>query len=319
MRTSRPLIGSSRAFMEVVSKIPQLARCDAGIFITGETGVGKEVCARAIHETGPRSRRLFQAVNCGAIPVELVENELFGHDRGAYTHAAVAQEGLVQAADGGTLFLDEIDSLPLLAQVKLLRFLQEKEYKPLGSGKTRRADVQVIAASNINIEKAVSEGRFRQDLYYRLNVIPITMPSLRERREDIPLLAIHFLTQYATRFDKPITGFSSLALQKLMAREWPGNVRELENVVARSVAFCENEVICPDDIQPTTNAAQSSKRSLREMKAEAVEQFERTHLQSLLITFRGNVTRAAEAARENRRSFTRLLSKYGIKAGDFRT
>jgi DNA-binding NtrC family response regulator len=317
-RTSRPLIGSSPAFLKAVSKIPQLARCGAGIFITGETGVGKEVCAHAIHELGPRARGPFQAVNCGAIPVELVENELFGHERGAYTNAAAAQEGLIQSADGGTLFLDEIDSLPLLAQVKLLRFLQEKEYKPLGSSRTRRADVQIIAASNINIEKAVSEGKFRQDLYYRLNVIPLSLPPLRQRREDIPLLANHFLAQYAIRFNKPITGFSAPALQKLTAHGWPGNVRELENAVARAVALCEGSIIDHKEILPVQEIAPVDRRSFREMKADAVTEFERAHLQGLLVAYRGNVTRAAVAAQENRRSFTRLLSKYGIKADDYR-
>jgi DNA-binding NtrC family response regulator len=317
-RTSRPLIGSSPAFLKAVSKIPQLANCGAGIFISGETGVGKEVCARAIHELGPRARGPFQAINCGAIPVELVENELFGHERGAYTHAAASQEGLIQAADRGTLFLDEVDSLPLLAQVKLLRFLQEKEYKPLGSNKTRRADVQIIAASNIDIEKAVSEGAFRRDLYYRLNVIPLVLPALRQRREDIPPLANYFLAQYAARFNKPVAGLTALAFQKLMAHNWPGNVRELENAVARAVALCESAVIDHKDIQLTNDPAPAGGRSFREMKAEAVTQFERAHLQALLVAHGGNVTRAAEAAQENRRTFTRLLNKYGIKAGDFR-
>ncbi len=315
---SRPLLGQSQAFLEAVSPIPLVAKCDASILISGETGTGKEVCAHAIHELSTRAARPFQAINCGAIPVELVENELFGHERGAYTHAATAQMGLIQASDGGTLFLDEIDSLPLVAQVKLLRFLQEKEFKPLGSTKTRHADVRIITATNVNVEKAVQEGRLRQDLYYRLNMIPILLPPLRERQEDIPLLAHHFLAQYSRKFEKTVVRFSPSALQKLLFHAWPGNVRELENVVARAVALTQHPVIECGNIMLTPRVEMKYNESFQEMKAKVVEQFERTYLQSLLIAHCGNITKAAEAAQKNRRAFFQLLRKHQINAEQFR-
>lgn len=189
----KQLIGENPAFLAEIKKIPIIAKCDASVLISGETGTGKELCARAIHYLSPRASKPFIPVNCGAIPVELVENELFGHKRGAFTGASTSQSGLIHEADGGTLFLDEIDCLPLLAQIKLLRFLQEKEYRPLGSTKMQKADVRVIAATNVDLEAVVREGKLRRDLYYRLNIIPLTLISLRERREDIPLLAHHFL------------------------------------------------------------------------------------------------------------------------------
>src|SRR5215813_1684731 len=207
------LIGRTPVFLAELKKIPLIARCDNHVLITGETGTGKEMFARAIHYLSPRSDKPFVPVNCGAIPVDLVENELFGHERGAFTGAHTAHAGLIEEAEGGTLFLDEIDSLPLLAQVKLLRFLQSKEYRPLGGTKTLKADVRIIAATNANLEEALKAGKIRQDLYYRLNVIPIRLPSLRDRLEDIPLLAKHFLARYAGEFNKPVTGFSPGAIE----------------------------------------------------------------------------------------------------------
>jgi DNA-binding NtrC family response regulator len=315
---TKMLIGESPAFLNVVKKIPLIAPTDATVLISGETGTGKEVCARAIHHFSPRANRPFVTVNCGAIPVELVENELFGHERGAYTHAASSQMGQIQAAEGGTIFLDEIDSLPLLAQVKLLRFLQEKEYKPLGSTKTKQADVRVITATNVNVEKAVSEGRMRQDLYYRLNILPILLPPLRERREDIPIFADNFLAKYSAEFRKSVYGFSPDAMQKLMLHDWPGNVRELEHVVARAIALSERSVIGGENVQLPGGIETSSHESFQSMKARMVEQFERTYLQSLLIAHQGNITKAAEAAQKNRRAFFELIRKYGINVKKYK-
>src|SRR5262245_26581914 len=191
------MVGQAPNFLAEIKKIPLIARCDGRVLISGETGTGKEMCARAIHYLSSRKSKPFVPVNCGAIPTELVENELFGHDRGAFTGANTAKAGLIEEAEGGTLFLDEIDCLPAMAQVKLLRFLQEKEYRRLGSAKTRHSDVRVIAASNAPLEEALRSGRIRQDLYYRLNVVSISLPPLRERRQDIPILAHHFLTKFA--------------------------------------------------------------------------------------------------------------------------
>src|SRR6478672_8152615 len=198
----KQLVGESACFLAHVKRIPLIARRDANVFIAGETGTGKELYARAIHYSSARASQPFMPVNCGAIPVDLVENELFGHERGAFTNAVALQTGLIEEASGGTLFLDETDCLPTLAQVKLLRFLQEREYRPLGSAKLRRANVRIIAASNLDLEEAVGNGKMRQDLFYRLNVISLALPPLRERREDIPLLVRHFLDKYASEFNK---------------------------------------------------------------------------------------------------------------------
>ncbi|MCI0337646.1 MAG: sigma-54 dependent transcriptional regulator [Acidobacteria bacterium] len=309
------LIGESPAFLEVVKKIPTIAPGDTTILISGETGTGKEVCARSIHRLSQRAERSFVAVNCGSIPIDLVESELFGHERGAFTGAVASKIGMIHEAEGGTLFLDELDSLPLLAQVKLLRFLQEKEYRAVGSTKTRYADVRVIAATNVNIDKAVREGKIRQDLYYRLNMIPIALPPLRERREDIPLLAATFLAQFAKKYGKHVYGFSSDALHKLCLYDWPGNVRELESVVGRALTFVEQPLIHSQDISLPGPAP----KSFQEMKEEMVQQFERTYIQSMLIAFDGNITKAAEAAQKDRRSFFELIRKLGIDVERFRT
>jgi DNA-binding NtrC family response regulator len=308
------LVGHSPAFVSEINKIPLVAKCDAGVMISGETGTGKELCARAIHNLSPRSGQPFIPVNCGAIPVELAENELFGHERGAYTGAGSAQPGLIQEADGGTLFLDEIDSLPLLAQVKLLRFLQEREFRPLGSTKTRHADVRVVTATNVNFEKAIKKGKLRQDLYYRLNVIPITLPPLRDRIEDIQLLADYFRAKFALDFNKHVTSFSSNALQKLLLHDWPGNVRELEHVVQRAVALCHLSIIRAEDIQLSAFSTSPVFESFKRAKDRAVSQFERNYLQSLLLAYQGNITKAAEAAQKDRRAFWELMRKHRIDA-----
>ena len=244
----KQLVGESPAFRAVVRKINRVAGCDASVLITGETGTGKELCARAIHYLSLRTGKPFIPVNCGAIPVDLVENELFGHVAGAFTGATTSSHGLIHEANGGTLFLDEVDSLAHQAQVKLLRFLQQKEYRQLGSTNTEHADVRILAASNMDLEQAVVQEKLRRDLYYRLNVIPITLPSLRDRKEDIPVLAKHFLKKYAAEYQKKVSGFSEEAIQKLLHYDWPGNVRDLENVVERSVIFAEQEVIQSADL-----------------------------------------------------------------------
>ncbi len=314
------LVGRSESFQEQLRKIPQVARCDASVLIAGETGTGKELFARAIHQLSRRANRKFIPVNCGAIPVDLVENELFGHERGAYTGASSAQPGLVAEADGGTLFLDEVDSLPLLAQVKLLRFLQEKEYRPLGSNRSRIADARVITATNIDIESAVRTGRLRQDLYYRLNIIALLLPPLRERRDDIPLLAEYFRGKYTSIFSKFVTGFGESAQRAMTAYDWPGNVRELEHAVERAVALCEHPLIGEPDLHIPTAATvdPAGAASFQRAKATAVAEFERTYLQSLLLANQGNISQAARVARKNRRAFWELLRKHHIDAREFK-
>jgi two-component system, NtrC family, response regulator GlrR len=318
----RHMVGESPAFLAAIEKVPLVARCDATVLISGETGTGKELVARAIHYLSPRAKKPFVAVNCGAIPPELVENELFGHERSAFTGATASQTGLIQEAEGGTLFLDEVDSLPLLAQVKLLRFLQEKEYRPLGAGRMLKADVRVVAAANSDLEGAVEAGRLRQDLYYRLSVIPLHLPALRERREDIPLLARHFLAKYAREMGQPARGLSPGALQTLLDHPWPGNVRELEHVVQRAVVLSQDqgEVGAGHVVLPRSrrSAARPAAEGFQQAKARAVAEFEAAYIRDLLLLHQGNISRAAKSAEKNRRAFWELIRKHGIDAESFR-
>jgi DNA-binding NtrC family response regulator len=312
------LVGESPTFLKEVNKIPPLAKCNASILISGETGTGKEVCARAIHYLGRWASKPFVPVNCGAIPAELVENELFGHERGAYTGARSAQVGLIQEADGGTLFLDEVDCLPLLSQVKLLRFLQEKEYRPLGSTKTCRADVRVIAATNADPEEAIRAGNLRRDLYYRLNVIPLVMPPLRERRGDIPLLARHFLAKYSDEFDKEVADFSPEAMQILVSYDWPGNVRELEHVVVRSIVLTARAVVGEADIALPLCVPSALQESFKRAKNRIIAEFERSYVERALLMNHGNISKAARAAQKSRRAFWELIRKHHIDVNDLK-
>jgi two-component system response regulator GlrR len=312
------LIGESKPFVAAVSKIPVVAKCDASILILGETGTGKEVLARAIHYLSTRSRKPFIPVNCGALPLELVENELFGHERGAYTNASTSRFGLIHEAEGGTLFLDEVDCLPTKAQVKLLRFLQNREYRQIGSAKNWKADVRIIAATNIDVESAVNEGRFRRDLYYRLNVIPLVLPPLRERHQDILLLAHHFLTKYTAEFGRPARRFSFEAIQELMSYDWPGNVRELEHIVERAVVFSDQPVIQREDLFLPNRAAAPQFEPFQKAKDRAIEQFEKAYLERLLVTFQGNITKAAGAAHKHRRAFWQLVRKHNLDVNSLR-
>ncbi|HKG79013.1 MAG TPA: sigma-54 dependent transcriptional regulator [Pyrinomonadaceae bacterium] len=312
------MVGQAPNFLAEIKKIPLIARCDSRVLISGETGTGKEMCARAIHYLSPRKSRPFVPVNCGAIPTELVENELFGHDRGAFTGANSAKAGLIQEAEGGTLFLDEIDCLPAMSQVKLLRFLQEKEYRRLGSSKVRQADVRVLAASNAPLEEALESGRVRQDLYYRLNVLSISLPPLRERRMDIPTLAQHFVAKFAAELDDRVTRISAQALQKLTFNDWPGNVRELEHAIERAVMFCATATIEESDIVlPATHTRQQGE-SFQEAKAKVIEQFEKEYIQNLLLSHQGNISKAAQAANKNRRAFWELIRKHQMDVRAFK-
>jgi DNA-binding NtrC family response regulator len=308
----RQLVGESEAFLTEIEKLPLVAKCDASVLITGDTGTGKELCARAIHYLSPRASQSFLPVNCGAIPAELIENELFGHASGAFTGAKTSQRGLIDEANGGTLFLDEVDCLPLMSQVKLLRFLQEREYRPLGATKTCKADLRVIAATNVDCETAVREGKLRQDLYYRLNVIQLKLPALRERRDDIPLLAHHFLNKYAIEFNKQVSAFSPDAIQKLILYEWPGNVRELEHVIMRAVVLCTKTIICASSIAIPGAEPLPPPESFQEAKNRLVEQFEKTYIKGLLLSNHCNISKSAKAAQKNRRAFWELIRKHHI-------
>jgi DNA-binding NtrC family response regulator len=244
---------------------------------------------------------------------------LFGHERGAYTSASTLQRGLIEEANGGTFFLDEIDCLPALAQVKLLRFLQEKEYRPIGSARARRADVRIIAASNLKLEEAVENGTMRQDLYYRLNIISLNLPPLRERREDIPLLTAHFNRKYSREFDTESLSLTPETLHSLLAHSWPGNVRELEYVIQRAIVLGEAPAIGAADPKSASTAWGASRESLREAKAQAIALFEKNYLQGVLSASRGNITRAAEMAKKNRRAFWQLIHKHKIDVKKFKS
>lgn len=307
------LIGKHPAFMNAIQTIPLIAESDLPLLITGPTGTGKELCARGVHNLSKRQNFPFIAVDCGAIPDHLFENELFGHARGAFTDAHTDQKGLAAIANGGTLLLDEIDALSLGAQAKLLRFLQERAYRPLGSEKFVKADVNVIAATNRDIERHVQEKMFRSDLYFRLNVLRIELPPLCERGSDIELLARQFLHVYCSthRVQK---SFSPAALRKLESYEWPGNVRELLNVVQRAAVLCDGAYILPSHIPLAfpEESTEPSRAGFQSARSKAIEAFEKRYVESLLAKHKGNVTRAALEAGKDRRAFGRLKKKYNI-------
>jgi two-component system, NtrC family, response regulator GlrR len=310
----KQLVGESPALVEQIRKIPRMAASEACILVTGETGTGKELCARAIHYLSPRGTGPFVPLNCGAIPVDLVENELFGHEAGAYTGANTAHAGVIREADGGTLFLDEIDSLPLPAQVKLLRFLQEREYRPLGASRFRQANVRVIAALNGDPAQLLADGRLRRDLFYRLNVLPVCLPPLRQRKEDIPLLAGHFLAKHAARSPGLARDIAPAALRKLALYDWPGNVRELENVIERAVVLSADGVIQSREIDlPLAAEPGPEVESFNQLKARLISDFEQDFLRTLLTRYHGNIAQAARAAQKNRRAFFQLMRKHHIR------
>jgi DNA-binding NtrC family response regulator len=309
------LIGRAPEFVKTLSRIPAVARSGSPVLITGETGTGKELCARAVHHLGPRRRHPFIPVDCGALPDHLFENEVFGHARGAFTDARSDQRGLVMMADGGTLFLDEVDALPLPAQAKLLRFLQEHTFKPLGSDRFFRADVNVLAATNRDLDALVREKRFRPDLYFRLNVLSLHLAPLRSRRADVPLLARHFVAVICAEQNVPRKTLSALAVRALSLHDWPGNVRELYNVIQRAVLSAEGITILREDVAPHVGQPAEDDRlqgSFGQARARAVEAFERDFVEELLRRHAGNVTRAAREAQKDRRAFGRLVKKYGL-------
>ena len=319
------LIGESPAFVEQLERVPRVADCDAGVLILGETGTGKDLFAQAVHYLSPRASHPCVAVNCGALPAELVEAELFGHARGAFTSAHENRFGLVAQAQGGTLFLDEVDSLPPFAQVKLLRFLQDKEYRPVGTSHVQHADVRIVAASNVDLATLCERGAFRVDLFYRLNVLTLQLPALRDRGDDAQALAEHFVRSFARRFDRPVSGLNMSARTLISDYAWPGNVRELEHAIERGVLMSQEDQLSADDLGlPTDSAAArgadgaSTIESYRDAKARAVEQFERRYIEGALASCHGNITHAANAVSKNRRAFWQLMRKHGIDSSRYR-
>jgi two-component system response regulator GlrR len=278
------------------------------VLVRGESGTGKELLARAIHKASPRAAKPFVAINCGAIPEQLLESELFGHMKGSFTGAARDYKGLFQAAEGGTVFLDEIGDMPLALQVKLLRVLQDKEIRPIGTTQSSPVDVRIISATHRNLEEAIKAGTFREDLYYRLNVVSFALPALCERREDVPVLATHFLSQLAERYKKPLNGFASEAMEILVKASWPGNVRELYNVVEQAVALSTTSIITPALVDSAMRGQSAELSSFESARSE----FERDYLAKLLKITGGNVTQAAKLAKRNRTEFYKLLQRHHL-------
>jgi DNA-binding NtrC family response regulator len=325
------LVGCTRVFLAALCKLKRCSRFDAPVLIRGETGTGKEMAARAIHYLSERRDHPFIPVDCGAIPDNLVENELFGHERGAYTDARQSQRGLVAQAEGGTLFLDEIDALSNKAQVALLRFLQSREFRALGSQCANVADVRVITASNADLADLVSAGQFRQDLFFRIDVLSLELPPLRQRRDDIELLARHFMDCYGKQYHQTGVSLAPDTLRCMREYNWPGNVRELENFIHRGLLMCDNGVISEElssQDKPADAAGDSPTQadialdisldvSMKEAKARLIQEFERKYLRSLMAQSCGNVTRAAKIAGQERRALGKLLRKHGIDKNEF--
>ena len=308
------IISRSSRMAEALAEAQMVAHSDASVLLRGESGTGKELLARAIHQASARASKPFIAVNCGAIPEALLESELFGHVKGAFTDAVSNHKGLFQAADGGTLLLDEIGDMPPALQVKLLRVLQEREVRPVGASQSIPVDVRIISATHRDLDAAMEAGDFRADLYYRLNVVTLTLPPLSERREDIPLLANHFLVTLATKYGKRLSGFAPEALKALSTAAWPGNVRQLYNVVEQVCALSTTPLVPLALVQRALRSPSVQVLTF----AEAKQRFERDYLVGLLKLTDGNVADAARLADRNRTEFYRLMQKHGLTPGHFK-
>ncbi len=308
------IVTRSPAMLRLLEQAHMVAQSDVSVLINGQSGTGKEILAQAIHNASPRAKNAFIAINCGALPEQLLESELFGHARGAFTGAVSSREGLFQAAEGGTLFLDEIGDMPVPLQVKLLRVLQERKVRPLGSNRDIDINVRIISATHRDLPKAMARGEFREDLFYRLNVVNLKIPALQERAEDIPLLANHLLRQAADRHKPFVRSFSTDAMKRLMAASWPGNVRQLVNVIEQCVALTSAPVIS----EALVEQALEGENTVLPTFVEARNQFELNYLRKLLQITKGNVTHAARMAGRNRTEFYKLLARHELEANDFK-
>ena len=308
------IIGRSQKMEEVLEQVTKAADSDSTIIIEGESGTGKELIAQTLHLASPRADKPFVAINCAAIPETLFESEMFGYEKGAFTGAVQNKEGLMFQAQGGTFFLDEISEMPLSMQVKLLRVMQEKEFFPVGGTKTIKMDIRFIASTNKNLNEEVKKDTFREDLFYRIHVIDIHLPPLRERQGDVPVLSHFFLDKLSKEMNKEITGFSAPALQKLMLHSWPGNVRELQNTVESAVAMATENIISEDLILPALKTEVNNLKPLKDAK----ENFERNYLLQLIELTEGNMAQAARLAGKYRADLYELLKKYDLKPSNYR-
>ncbi|HEM7544220.1 TPA: two-component system response regulator GlrR [Providencia rettgeri] len=311
---SSGIVTRSPLMIRLLEQAHMVAQSDVSVLINGQSGTGKEVLAQAIHKASPRARKPFIAINCGALPEQLLESELFGHAKGAFTGAVSNREGLFFAASGGTLFLDEIGDMPMPLQVKLLRVLQERKVRPLGSNRDLDIDVRILSATHRNLPKAMEKNEFREDLYYRLNVVNLRIPALNERSEDIPLLANHLLREAASRHKPFVRSFSSDAMKCLITASWPGNVRQLVNVIEQCVALTTSPVIS----EALVSQALQGENTALPTFVEARNQFELNYLRKLLQMTKGNVTQAARMAGRNRTEFYKLLGRHDLEANDFK-
>lgn len=314
-RSMAAVMGGSAELVELFRIVDRVADSRCTVLVTGESGTGKELVARGLHDASSRSGKPFVAVNCGAIPEALLESELFGHARGAFTGAHAAKIGRIGTASGGTLFLDEVGELPLALQVKLLRVLQSGEYSPIGDNKTYKADVRVVAATNVNLEEAVASGSFREDLFYRLNVIHLQVPALRDRKDDVILLADHFLQQASARLDRAGVAFAPATIDLLVNYHWPGNVRELENTIERAVLLCGDERIEPKDLPARVCGIPTEKRGGQDLPSSgvnlrtAVEAFENNLIRQALERTGWNKNQAARLLGLNRTTLVEMLKR----------
>jgi two-component system response regulator HydG len=317
----RGLVGDSAPMRRMFSLIEAVAPAESTVLVLGESGTGKELVARAIHERSRRAGKSFLAINCGALAESVLESELFGHVRGAFTGAVSGRKGLFEEASGGTLFLDEVGEMPLSLQVRLLRVLEEREIRPVGSNETRKVDVRLIAATNRNLPAATRAGTFREDLFYRLNVVSIEAPALRERAADIPLLVHHFVERYSQQLEKKVKRIEPDALQILCSHSWPGNVRELQNAIERSVLLAKDEVITVDVLPPLLARSAVGEGTLRRPYtlplASAIGAFERSYIEHTLRETKGNIAEAARLAGVDRSNFRRLLKRHTIDVAEF--
>ena len=319
------IVGQSRRMREVFALIESVAPSTSTVLIQGESGTGKELVARAIHSRSPRRDREFLAVNCAAITESLLESELFGHVKGAFTGALRDKRGLFEAAGGGTLFLDEIGDMPPSVQVKLLRAIQEGEVRPVGATSNLRVDVRIVAATNRDLRSAMEKGQFREDLYYRLSVIDVDLPPLRERRDDIPMLAYYFLRKYARKLGREVPSLEPGCLELICGYQWPGNVRELENVIERAVLLSPAGAVAASSLPPTLfkgyqadvdGGTSDASMPFKEAKSLAMTDFERRYVSTLLEQHGGNISRAARQAGLDRSNFKKILRRYDISAGN---
>jgi two-component system NtrC family response regulator len=309
------IIGNSPQMQAVFKTVAQVAPSRSNVLITGESGTGKELIAQAIHQHSPRKDKPFIVLNCASLSETLLESELFGHEKGSFTGALARRRGRFEQADGGSLFLDEVGDVPLPTQVKLLRFLQEREFERVGGSETLRVDVRVVAATNMDLRKLIAEGKFREDLYYRLNVIQIVMPPLRDRKADIPALVDHFLRRYAAENEKQVTGIDEAALQGLIRYDWPGNIRELENIIERAVVLCVGPRIAIEHLPELVGMPETEGRRIRFTPGISFEEAERELILGTLDAVGGQVPRAAELLGISARKIYYRLKEYGRETG----